>query len=92
MWLMLQQPEPNNFVIATGKTVSLRYFIEKAFSLRGLDWENHVIIDPKLLRPSDIKYGSACPKKALDLLGWKAKNDVESVIGLMSDAASKFYK
>jgi len=85
MWLMLQQPNPDNFLIATGKSVSLKYFIEVAFAYHGLDWENHVIIDPILLRPSDIKYGFANPQKAFDLLGWKARKDVESVIEAMSD-------
>lgn len=86
MWLMLQQSNPNNFLIATGKSVSLRYFIEKAFLYYGLNWEDHVVIDPVFLRPSDIKTGSANPKKALDLLGWSARYNVDDVISFMSEA------
>lgn len=92
MWLMLQQPNPDNFLIATGRTVSLKYFIEKAFEYRGLDWEDHVMVDSTLLRPSDIKYGSANPKKALDILGWSAQYDVDDVIVFMSEALSKNYE
>lgn len=92
MWLMLQQPNPDNFLIATGRTVSLKHFIEKAFEYRGLDWEDHVMVDPTLLRPSDIRYGSANPKKALDTLGWSAQYDVDDVIVFMSEALSKNYE
>jgi GDPmannose 4,6-dehydratase len=84
MWLMLQQKTPDNFVIATGKTVSLEYFIEKAFSFHGLYWKNHVLIDTSYLRPSDCKYVGANPSKAESILGWKAKYNVDDVIQMMS--------
>ena len=84
MWLMLQREIPEDFVIATGKSVSLEYFIEKAFSYHGLSWKNHVLIDSSFLRPSDIEYGSADPLKAESILGWKAKYDVDDVIRMMS--------
>lgn len=86
MWLMLQCKIPEDFVIATGKSVSLEYFIEKAFSHHGLYWKNHVLIDSSFLRPSDIKYGAADPRKAESILGWKAKYDVDDVIRMMSTA------
>lgn len=86
MWLMLQEEMPGDFVIATGKSVSLEYFIEKAFSYYGLFWKNHVIIDSSFLRPSDIQYGGANPRKAETILGWKAKYDVDDVIRMMSMA------
>ncbi len=84
MWLMLQRERPEDFVIATGKSVSLEYFIEKAFSYHGLSWKNHVLIDSSFLRPSDIEYGAADPRKAEFILGWKAKYDVDDVIRMMS--------
>jgi GDPmannose 4,6-dehydratase len=84
MWLMLQRERPEDFVIATGKSVSLEYFIEKAFSYHGLSWKNHVLIDSSFLRPSDIEYGAADPRKAESILGWKAKYDVDDVIRMMS--------
>jgi GDPmannose 4,6-dehydratase len=84
MWLMLQREIAEDFVIATGKSVSLEYFIEKAFSHHGLFWKNHVLIDSSFFRPADIEYGGADPRKAENILGWKAKYDVEDVIRMMS--------
>jgi len=86
MWLMLQQKIPEDFVIATGKSVSLEYFIEKAFFYHGLSWKNHVLIDSSFMRPSDIEYGGADPRKAEFTLGWKAKYDIDDVIRMMSVA------
>jgi GDPmannose 4,6-dehydratase len=86
MWLMLQRERPEDFVIATGKSVSLEYFIEKAFSYHGLSWKNHVLIDSSLFRPSGIEYEAADPRKAESILGWKAKYDVDDVIQMMSTA------
>jgi len=73
-----------DFVIATGNSVSLEYFIEKAFSYHGLSWKNHVLIDSSFFRPSDIEYGDADPRKAESILGWKAKYDVDDIIRMMS--------
>jgi GDPmannose 4,6-dehydratase len=89
MWLMLQQKDPQNFVIATGRTVSLEYFIEKAFTYFDLDWKNHVKLEPALMRPSDIAFGAADPSKAKDLLGWVAKHNVDQVIAMMCEACHK---
>jgi len=87
MWLMLQQEKAEDFVIATGRTVSLQYFVEKVFEYFGLDWLQHVDSDPSLLRPSDIQYGRANPAKADKLLGWQSSTDVEGVINVMCEAA-----
>lgn len=87
MWLMLQQKIPDDFVIATGKSVSLEYFIEKAFLYHGLSWKNHVLIDSSFTRLSDIEYGGADPRKAESTLGWKAKYDIDDIIRMMSVAA-----
>ena len=87
MWLMLQQEKPDDFVIATGRTVSLEYFVEKAFSHFDLDWKLHVESDPSLLRPSDIRFGKANPAKAAEILGWRSHLDVDGVIEKMCNVA-----
>jgi GDPmannose 4,6-dehydratase len=87
MWLMLQQPEPEDFVIATGKTVSLEYFVQRTFQCVGLDWRDHVTFDKSLLRPSDIHYGAGDPSLAARQLGWQARFDVDRVISEMCRAA-----
>ncbi len=86
MWLMLQQERPQDFVMATGRTVSLRYFVKRAFEFFGLDWENYVQQDLTLLRPSDILRGSADPTRIARHLGWMAKFDVDQVIDGMCSA------
>lgn len=87
MWLMLQQDQPNNFVIATGRTESLSYFVERTFQFFDLDWKDYVSIEPSLLRPSDIQYGAADPSKAFQCLGWEAKYDIDDVIQMMCEAS-----
>jgi len=86
MWMMLQHEQAEDFVIATGKTVSLQYFVEKVFEHFGLDWTQHVDSDPSLLRPSDLQYGRANPAKANELLGWKSTTGVDGVISAMCEA------
>ena len=88
MWLMLQRDEPQDYVIATGKTVSLAYFVEKAFSYFDLDWRAHVQTDVSLLRPSDIAFGAGDPSRAASTLGWTAVFKVDDVINAMCAAAS----
>jgi GDPmannose 4,6-dehydratase len=87
MWLMLQQEHLQDFVIATGRSVSLEYFVARAFECFGLEWRQHVRIDSSLLRPSDIRYGSADPSHAARLLGWRAKRQADGVIDAMCSAA-----
>ena len=72
MWLMLQQEKPEDFVIATGKTITLEDFVRVAFEEAGLDWRGYVAQDPSLFRPADLKIGRADPQRALEELGWKA--------------------
>ena len=88
MWLMLQQDRADDFVIATGRTVSLEYFVERTFSHFGLDWRLHVESDPSLLRPSDIRFGKANPTKAAEILGWRGNVNVDGVIEKMCNVAS----
>jgi GDPmannose 4,6-dehydratase len=89
MWLMLQQDEPRDFVIATGRSASLEYFVKQAFICMGLDWRDHTDHDASLLRPSDIRYGAANPSNAAFRLGWKARKDVDDVIAEMCSAARR---
>jgi len=72
MWRMLQQERPDDYVIATGETRSLEEFVQVAFGAVGLDWREHVELDPGLLRPSDLAANWANPEKAARVLGWKA--------------------
>jgi GDPmannose 4,6-dehydratase len=80
MHLLLQQEKPEDFVIATGRTVPLIYFVERAFGHFGLDWNRYVELDASLIRPSDIRVGSANPSKAYAQLGWKAQTTVEEIV------------
>lgn len=86
MWRMLQQPEPRDFVIATGHTSSLRDFVAMAFERVGLNWQEHVKYNPALMRPSDIRRGQGNPKLAEELLGWRAEIRVEGVVARMVEA------
>ncbi len=85
MWQMLQQSEPSDFVIATGQSNKLSDFIEKAFSCVGLEWRDHVEIDPALFRPADLMVGRADPGRAERVLGWRAGKLMPDVVRLMMD-------
>ncbi|ARN22634.1 GDP-mannose 4,6-dehydratase [Piscinibacter gummiphilus] len=87
MWRMLQQDRAADFVIATGRSVSLEHFVATSFAHFGLDWRQHVRHDPSLLRPSDIRFGAADPSLAERQLGWKARVSVEQVVAEMCRAA-----
>ncbi|MBZ5520910.1 MAG: GDP-mannose 4,6-dehydratase [Acidobacteriia bacterium] len=86
MWLMLQQPTAEDYVIATGKTHSVERLLEVAFSHVGLDWKKYVEIDPKLVRPAEVDYLCGDAGKAERKLGWKPKISFEQLIGMMVDA------
>lgn len=83
MWLMLQQERPEDFVIATGKTITLEEFVSIAFAQASLDWKDHVIQDPDLFRPTDLKIGRADPSEAFKKLGWRASTQVVDVVKKM---------
>ena len=89
MWKMLQLDHPQDFVIATGRTVGLEFFIEHAFRFFGLNYKDYLVVNSNLYRPTDIHIGSANPSKANELLGWRAQVKVEGVIDSMCDAARK---
>ncbi|HWX66247.1 MAG TPA: GDP-mannose 4,6-dehydratase [Rhodanobacter sp.] len=83
MWRMLQQEQPDDFVIATGASHTLEEFVDFAFSELGLNWRDHVSVDSQLFRPTDLKKNMANPRKAQQLLGWQAKYDMRGVIQAM---------
>jgi len=85
MWQMLQQTEPEDYVIATGETRSLQEFVEVAFSCCGLNWQDHVVQDPQLYRPTDLTEGQANPSKAWEKLKWQAKYKMADVVKMMVD-------
>ena len=89
MWKMIQLDQPRDFVIATGKTVSLEYFIEYTFQIFGLDYKEYLEVNASLYRPTDIRIGSANPAKAHELLHWRAQVNVEGVIEKMCAAAKE---
>jgi GDPmannose 4,6-dehydratase len=86
MWLMLQQDEPDDFVVATGETHSVREFVEEGFSYVGLDWQNYVQIDPKYYRPSEVDELVGDASKARQKLGWSAQTRFNDLVRLMVDA------
>jgi GDPmannose 4,6-dehydratase len=86
MWLMLQQEEPDDYVVATGETHSVRELLEEAFSYAGLDWHKHVEIDPRYYRPAEVDLLIGDPTKAQRKLGWEAKTKFKALVRVMVDA------
>ena len=86
MWLMLQQPEPDDYVIATGETHSVRDFCEMAFSYAGLDYKKYVVTDPRFLRPAEVDLLLGDPAKARKKLGWKPEVNLQQLVSMMVDA------
>jgi GDPmannose 4,6-dehydratase len=86
MWLMLQQDEPEDFIIATGTEHSVREFCEAAFSHVDLDYEDHVTVDERFMRPAEVERLLGDPGKAKRLLGWEPKVGFEELVTMMVDA------
>jgi GDPmannose 4,6-dehydratase len=86
MWLMLQQPTADDYVIATGETTTVRQMCDIAFAHVGLKSEDHVVIDPKFMRPAEVDVLLGNPAKAMAKLGWKPKTSLEKLITMMVDA------
>src|SRR5918998_1698089 len=86
MWLMLQQDEPGDFVIATGEAHSVRELVRIAFEHVGLDPDQHIRIDPRFLRPAEVEHLIGDASKAHEKLGWKPRTSFEEMIRLMVDA------
>ena len=89
MWMMLQQPEPDDYVLATGKTHSVREMLEVAFAAAGLDWQEYVEIDPKLIRPAEVDTLCGDATKAREKLGWEPEVSFEELIKMMVEADVK---
>ena len=86
MWLMLQQDRADDYVIATGKSHSVRELVEVAFAHAGLDWQKHVVLDPKFLRPAEVDLLIGDPSKAKAALGWTPEVDFARLVTMMVDA------
>lgn len=86
MWLMLQQDQPGDYVIATGRTTSVRDMCKIAFEYVGLNYEDYVVIDPVFYRPAEVDLFLGNPAKAKNILGWEAKTSIKTLIEMMVDA------
>lgn len=86
MWMILQQDEPDDFVIGTGEAHTPKEFAQVAFDHVGLDWERYVEVDPKYFRPSEVDYLLADASKAKKILGWEPKTTFEELVRIMVDA------
>jgi GDPmannose 4,6-dehydratase len=86
IWLTLQQDQPDDFVIATGESHSVKELVEEAFSYVGLNWEKYVEKDPRYYRPSEVDLLIGDPTKAKTILGWEAKTKFTDLVRLMVDA------
>ncbi|MEM1098501.1 MAG: GDP-mannose 4,6-dehydratase [Planctomycetota bacterium] len=86
MWMMLQQDTPDDYVVATGETWSVREFCERAFGYAGLNHEDHVEIDPRYFRPAEVDLLLGDPAKAERQLGWKPRTSFQELVEMMVDA------
>jgi GDPmannose 4,6-dehydratase len=92
MWLMLQQDKPQDFVIGTNSGHSVKEFCQIAFAQVGLNWEDHVISNQKLMRPTEIKELNGDATKAKEILGWEPKVSFEELVKIMVDADLERFK
>ena len=90
MWLMLQQDQPDDYVVATGETHSVREFCEIAFDQAGLDWNDFVVVDEKFFRPAEVDLLIGDPAKANKVLGWEAETSFDQLVRMMVDADLDF--
>ena len=91
MWLMLQQKEPDDYVIATGESHSVKELVEIAFAHAGLDWEKHVVLDPAFIRPAEVDHLIGDASKAKAQLGWTPAVDFTQLVTMMVDADMERY-
>jgi len=92
MWLMLQQDQPDDYVIATGETHSVREFLEAAFGMVGLDWQKYVVHDSRYLRPAEVDLLVGDSSKAHRQLGWKPKTTFKELVKIMVEADIELLK
>jgi len=90
MWLMLQHDHPDDYVVATGQTHTVKKFVETAFSYLDLDWEKYVVVDPAFYRPAEVKLLLGNPEKARRELGWEPEVGFEELVRMMVDADMRF--
>ena len=83
---MLQQDKPDDYVVATGRTTTVRDMCRISFAHVGLNYEDHVVIDPKFYRPAEVEVLLGNPAKAKEKLGWTAQTDLERLMAMMVDA------
>jgi GDPmannose 4,6-dehydratase len=83
MWRMLQQPQPDDYVIATGEMHTVREFVQRAFELVGLDWQRYVLIDPRYFRPTEVDELRGDASKAADVLGWRPSTKFDALVRVM---------
>jgi len=86
MWLMLQRDKPDDYVVGSEKSHSVRQFVEKAFAAAGLDWRKYVVVDEKFLRPAEVDRLISDATKAHEELGWHAEVDFDSLVEMMVKA------
>jgi len=86
MWLMLQQSKPDDYVIATGETHTVKEFLELAFEHAGLDWKKYVKVDRRFYRPAEVNLLLGDSTKARKMLGWKPKVGFEKLVRMMVEA------
>ena len=86
MWRMLQQPSPEDYVIATGASTTIRDMCRIAFAHAGLDWERHVVVDPAFFRPAEVDMLRGDASKARERLGWRPSTDLAALMAMMVDA------
>jgi GDPmannose 4,6-dehydratase len=92
MWLMLQQEQPDDYVVGTGKTHSVQELCEIAFSCAGLNWQDHVTQDPRFMRPAEVDLLVSNPAKAQRVLGWTPEVSFEGLVQMMVDADIQLLK
>jgi GDPmannose 4,6-dehydratase len=86
MWLMLQQPKADDYVVATGETHTVQQLCEVAFAHAGLDWRRHVVVDPAFVRPAEVDLLIGDAAKARRVLGWAPKHSFGELVQMMVDA------
>ncbi len=92
MWMMLQQDEPDDYVVATGKSYSVRDFLDRAFGLVGLKWDDYVEFDPRYLRPTEVDILMGDASKAREKLGWVPRTDFDELVKIMVEADIAYQK
>jgi len=89
MWRMLQQDTPDDYVVATGESISIRDFLGLTFGRLDLDWQKHVEIDPRYFRPAEVDHLEGDPAKGRRILGWEPKTDIRTLAAMMVDSDLK---